>query len=138
MIDFRDDREGEATPLRIDEERLNAALDAAQVDTHGIEVRLRLRTQTDTNHQGFCKRIREGVYRVVVYVADKEAFEDRHLYVINNSLVHELRHIAQWQLGMPGDEIDARYYGRLADHTGKKNTGKAGPALGKDVWAVLP
>lgn len=33
-------------------------------------------------------------------------------------------------------EVEARYYGRLADHTVTKDTGPAGAHLGKTAWAL--
>lgn len=35
-------------------------------------------------------------------------------------------------------ELEARSFGRLADHTGEKDTGPAGPALGKKAWGLRP
>lgn len=74
------------------------------------------------------------------------------------TLLHELRHVHQLQqdsdfeasyahqnLTAPDrrvrrqpHEIAARYYGRLADPTGEKDTGPAGAHLGKAAWGVRP
>ena len=119
------------------------------------EIRLRLRAQTHLGQQGSTTRIGPDAYRVVVCVADKPALADRHLYVVNNSLLHELRHVHQLQqdpdfeaayahqnanVGYADNpyEIEARYYGRLADPTGEKDTGPAGAHLGKAAWGLRP
>jgi len=75
-------------------------------------------------------------------------------YVVNNSLVHELRHVQQEQADTGfgqkyqnqnatvgyyhnGYEVEARFYGRLAQLPGgKKDTGPAGKPLGKKVWGI--
>ena len=69
------------------------------------------------------------------------------------ALLHQLRHVAQLQQ-TPGFEaayvhqnatvgyadnpyeIEARFYGRLADPTGEKDTGPAGTHLGKAAWGL--
>jgi hypothetical protein len=131
-----------------------AALQAAGVVVGpGTRIRLRLREQAHPGQQGLAQRIGPDRYRVVIHVAPKDRLEDRHLYVLNNSLLHELRHVAQMQadpehgakylhqnltVGYEANafEVEARYYGRLADHTGTKDTGPLGPPLGKRVWAL--
>ena len=67
--------------------------------------------------------------------------------------MHELGHVQQHQhhpnlaVEYAGDnatvgyhanpyELEARYYGRLADPTASKHTGPAGPHLGKQVWGL--
>lgn len=153
-VNLRDDRPAGAAPLKVDATRLEVALDAACVTVGPqTEVRLRLRAQTHPGQQGSTKRIGPDAYRVVVCVADKPNLADRHLYVVNNSLLHELRHVHQLQqdpdfeaayahqnatVGYADNlyEIEARYYGRLADPTGEKDTGPAGAHLGKAAWAL--
>lgn len=155
-VDVRDDRPAGATELAVATEALEQAMAAAGVKAGGdTEIRLRLRAQDHPGQQGHCTRLGKDSFRVVVRVADKPEFADRHLYVINNSLVHELRHVAQMQTdpnhasayahqqataGYQHNtfEVEARQYGRLADHTGTKDTGEAGPALGKALWAIHP
>lgn len=153
-VDLRDDRPPGAAPLEIDADGLDAALEAVGVTVApGTEIRLRLRVQSQPGEQGSTKRIGPDTYRVVIHVAAKPTLEDRHLYVINNSLLHELRHVAQLQqdpnfeaayahqnltVGYANNtyEVEARYYGRLADPSGEKDTGPAGNHLGKTVWAL--
>lgn len=155
-VDLRDDRSAGAAPLELRTGELEAALAAAGVTVGpATEIRLRLRDQTHPGEQGATKRIGADAYRVVVCVAAKPAFADRHLYVANNSLVHELRHVAQLQADPDFEanyahhtatvgyhdnpyEVEARCYGRLADPTGEKDTGPAGAHLGKAVWALQP
>ncbi|MEX2621549.1 MAG: hypothetical protein WD250_15135 [Egibacteraceae bacterium] len=153
-VDVRDDRPAGSTPLHLDANALDTALAAVGVTVgpHTL-VKVRLRPQQFPGQQGSAQRIGPDAYRVVIHVVDKPTFKDRHLYVVNNSLLHELRHVAQMQhdpdhelhyanenltVGYAENkyEVEARYYGRLADHIGEKNTGPAGPALGKSAWAV--
>lgn len=155
-VDVRDDRPAGATPLTIDADALDAAITAAgvTVSAHTL-IKLRLRPQTQPSQQGSTRGLGADRYRIVVHVASKPAFADHHLYVINNSLLHELRHVAQMQhepdhaahyahenltVGYAENkyEVETRCWGRLADHTGQKNTGPAGTHLGKQVWALRP
>lgn len=155
-IDFRDDRPPTSTALTLHPEAMDVALAAAGVvvgpDT---VIKLRLRPQTASDQQGQVQQLGTDSYRIVVHVADKPQLADRHLYVVNNSLLHELRHVAQMQhdpdhhakyaqqnltVGYQHNsyEVEARWWGRLADHTAAKPTGPAGPALGKAAWALRP
>lgn len=153
-IDLRDDRPPGCAPLAVDTDALDAALHAAGVAVGAdTQIRLRLRPQTASGQQGSTRKIGPDTYRVIVHVAAKPVLADRHLYVVNNSLVHELRHVHQHQVdpefhtayvnhnltvGYAANpyEVEARYYGRLADPTGEKDTGPAGPHLGKHVWGL--
>lgn len=155
-VDVRDDRPAGATPLQVDAGALDVAIAAAGVTVSASTViKLRLRPQTQPGQQGSARRLGADQYRIVVHVATKPAFTDHHLYVVNNSLLHELRHVAQMQhdpdhaasyahqnltVGYTANtyEVEARYWGRLADHTGDKDTGPAGAHLGKQVWALRP
>lgn len=155
-VDFRDDRPPGSPPLAVHPPAMETALAAAGVTVgpHTV-IKLRLRSQTAPGQQGHAQQLGSDSYRVVIHVADKPRLADRHLYVINNSLLHELRHVAQMQhdphhqanyahqnhtVGYQHNsyEVEARYWGRLADHTNTKDTGPAGPALGKAVWALRP
>ena len=153
-VDFCDDRPTGAPPLAVDTDRLDAALHAAGVTVGPYtEIRLRLRPQTEPGQQGSTQKIGPDAYRIVIHVADKPVFTDQHLYVLNNSVLHELRHVHQHQhdldfnaayahqtltVGYAANdyEVEARYYGRLADPTGTKDTGPAGTHLGKQVWGL--
>lgn len=153
-VHIRDDRPPGATPLKMDADALDTALAAAGVTVNANTViKLRLRPQAQPGQQGSACRLGTDEYRVVVHVAPKSGFADRHLYVINNSVLHELRHVAQMQQDLDHEaayahqnltvgyadnkyEVEARYWGRLADHAGQKDTGPAGPHLGKQVWAL--
>lgn len=151
-VDFADQRK-KGPKVKVDLDSLDAALEAAGVDTSKDPlIKVRLRDVAKQGEQGSMRQIGPNAYRVIVKVVPKDKLEDRHLYVMNNSLVHELRHVTQAQktkgfgsvysamtkkFGYYKNpfEIEARFYGRLADHTGKKDTGPAGAAKGKDVWA---
>jgi hypothetical protein len=155
-VDLRDDRPSGSAPLVVDPDGMDAAIRAAGVQV-GPEtrIRLRLRAQSYAGEQGSAAQVGPGDYRLVVHVAPKDKLEDRHLYVLNNSLIHELRHVRQMQddpehgakymhqnltVGYAKNkyELEARRFGRLADHTGEKDTRPAGPALGKKAWGFKP
>lgn len=153
-VEVQDYRKVKGAPISIDKAKLQAIMKAVGIEQEpGLKIRLRFWDQSVPGEQGVTQRIGPSEYRVVVKVAAKEKFEDRHLYVMNNSLLHEMRHVTQNQkdpqmgqkymmanmtvgYGKNPYEIDARYYGRLADHTGTKDTGKLGPAKGKKLWAL--
>lgn len=156
-VNFKDQRTHGA-PLHVDYEALGRSLNAAGVVlTPQTKIKLRLRDQHGSG-QGFTKKLSDGPdsYRVVIEVANKPAFKEHHLYIVNNSLTHEFRHIAQHQAdaAMQGKyvaenmtvgygankyEKEARYYGHLADETGVKDTGPDLPKpLGKSLWALVP
>lgn len=155
-VDLRDDRPSGSAPLQVDAHGMDAAIRAAGVRVSpGMRIRLRLRIQSQPGEQGSARRVGPDDYRLVVHVAPKGKLEDRHLYVLNNSLIHELRHVRQIQddpehgakylhqnltVGYAKNkyELEARLFGRLADHTGEKDTGPAGPALGKKGWGLRP
>ena len=155
-VDVRDGRPAGATPLMVDADALDATISAAGVTVSASTViKLRLRPQAKPGQQGSTRRLGADQYRIVIHVAPKPVFGDHHLYVVNNSVLHELRHVAQMQhdpdyvasyahenltVGYTDNkyEVEARYWGRLADHTGHKDTGPAGAHLGKQVWVLRP
>lgn len=141
-------------PLVLDRGALDIAMAVTDVDLTepGLAIVIDL-VDGDGNKQGMARRRADGTFHVTIGIVKKAAYEDRHHYVANNSLLHELRHVAQMQadpnfiaaykkaikaVGYQANpyELEARYFGRLADHTGKKDTGPAGPAMGPMVWAV--
>ena len=141
-------------PLHTDTEALEIAMAIAGVEvTPNLVIKVRVKDQRSAGQQGEAKRIGPEAFLVKIRVAGKGHYEDRHHYVLNNSLIHELRHVAQMQqdeafgakyakanatvgYGSNPYEVEAREYGRLADHTGTKDTGSAGPALGKECWGL--
>lgn len=150
--DRRKDTRQAKHPLVLDREALDIAAAVAGVDLAGCTIKVRIK-DGDAKAQGQARRIGPNAFLVTLRVAKKDAYLDRHHYVVNNSLVHELRHVAQMQAdpnfaqnysaetmakGYQANpyEVEARYFGRLADHTGTKDTGPAGKALGTLVWAV--
>ena len=96
-VDLRDDRPAGAAPLTVDATRIEVVLHAAGVTVGPqTEIRLRLRAQAHPGEQGSATRIGPDVYRVVISVADKPALADRHLYVVNNSLLCRPRHSSDY------------------------------------------
>lgn len=154
-VDFEDQR-SKGPKIEVDPERMNAAMLAAGVvGGKDFKVKVRVRDQAKAGQQGVAQKLGPNEYRVVISVAPKARLEDRHLYVLNNSLVHEMRHVAQHQqdpnmgakyvkatqtVGYHNNpyEVEARFYGRRADHTGTKDTGPSGPRLAQAVWGLLP
>lgn len=155
-VDFEDQRKS-GPKIEVDPARMNAALRAAGVvGGKDFRVKVRVRDQAQAGQQGVAQQIGPNSFRVVISVAPKARLENRHLYVLNNSLVHEMRHVAQHQqdpdmsakyvhfqqtVGYANNpyEVEARAYGRLADHSGEKVIPKGlGPAQGEVVWGLLP
>jgi hypothetical protein len=146
-VDAKDYRKNKAAKFTLDTAALQKALAAAGV-LPGAFIKLRL-VDGDGKKQGQAQRIGPNAFRVIVRVLPKASYGDAQMYVLNNSLVHELRHVAQMQAN-PGFtlayskasksvgyhnnpfEVEARYFGRIADHTGTKRP----DALGKSVWAI--
>jgi hypothetical protein len=156
-VDFQDYRKDKSIPLKIDKKALSKAMEAVGIKTTpNTKIRLRLWSASSKHGTyGQTQQIGPDEYRVVVRVLSGKGTKDSHFYVMNNSLLHELRHVTQMQsdpnhqanyvmqnmtVGYSDNvyEIDGRYYGRLADHTGTKDPGPAGTALGKQVWGIVP
>lgn len=151
--DFRKESRQQKSPMIFDVEAIEVALAVVGVEiTPNLQIKVRIK-DGDGNAQGLCQQLGKESFRVTVRVAKKAAYADRHHYVVNNSLLHELRHVAQMQAdpqqgqkyalankvmgyGENPYEVEARFFGRVADHTGTKATGPAGPAMGKSVWAI--
>jgi hypothetical protein len=158
-VNFEDQRK-KGPPLRVDPDALHAAMEAAGVKiTPDLKIRLRLRDQNSAGtDQGLTQRLGPNEFRVVVKVANKPQFKPHHLYILNNSLVHEFRHVRQEQddpqfgqkyaqqnltvgYGKNKYEIEAREYGRLADPTGErsyKGLPKGLKILGEAIWGLVP
>lgn len=155
VVDIKDTRKASRiakAPLVFDREAVEIAMAVCGVEV-GPETCIKLRiTDAAKGQQGYARRIGPDAFLVKIRVAKKDTYTDVHTYVINNSLVHELRHVAQMQV-TPGFEAayaaetaakgyranafeaDAREHGRLADHTGTK-TSAAGQPMGKLLWAL--
>lgn len=152
-VDIQDQRT-KGAKLEIDADKLDAVIAAVGIKMGPkTKIRLRLRDQKVVGEQGSHQLVGDDEHRIVIKIAPKKKYEDRHLYVMNNSLLHEFRHIRQSQddpkmgvkyhaqnitIGYANNtyEIEARKYGRLADHTGLKDTGELGAAPGKTLWAL--
>lgn len=156
VVDIKDTRKASRiakAPLVFDREAVEIAMAVCGVEV-GPEtcIKLRVTDESSKGEAGYTRRIGPDAFIVKVRVLKKDTYTDVHTYVINNSLVHELRHVAQMQ-ALPGFEAayavetaakgyranafeaDAREHGRLADHTGTK-TSAAGKPLGKTLWAL--
>lgn len=117
-IDFSDQRTG-GTEISADLDRLYILADKAGIPD-GIEVRIRLRSEIGP--YGYTKKIGPKAYRVVINIRNPKAkLSDGAQYVVNNTLLHELRHVAQGEASgwhtLTGDysgwsETEAREYGR--------------------------
>lgn len=137
QVDFVDQRSG-GPPLSLNPAKLNAMMKAVGIHpTPGLKIKIRLRDQSPSGgDQGMTQRLNaEGTeFRVTVSVANKEHFGPQHMYITNNSLLHELRHVTQEQedpqmgqkyvqqnqtvgYGNNVYEVEARMFGRLAQLT---------------------
>ena len=157
--DKRKDSRQTRNPLHINQEALDIALAVTEVDLNKIDlIKIRITDATD-NKQGYTRVLSSNpltgrlTLLIKVRVRKQTSYTDAHQYVINNTLLHELRHIAQRQQtpnfagqyalentlnGYANNvfETDAKNYGRLADHTGTKTPKGIGNSLGQQVWAI--
>jgi hypothetical protein len=155
VIDIKDTRKASRiakAPLTFDRDAAEIILAVTGVEV-GPETTIKLRiTDQAKGQQGYARRIGPDAFLVKIRVAKQAQYGDSHHYVLNNSLVHELRHVAQMQV-TPGFEqayaletgtkgyranafeAEAREFGRLADHTGTKTSTKGKP-MGKALWAL--
>lgn len=161
-VNFKDQRTA-GGPLHLEPKQLDAVMQAVRIKKEpNLKIDLRLHTSSDSLY-GMTQKLGEAHYRVSVEVKPMDTYDkDTRLYVLNNSLVHEMRHVRQMQDGTsfqhnltgaeehvadPGyggyGEIEARLFGRIADHTGTKDLGPLKDKYGvdyqgKEVWGLLP
>jgi hypothetical protein len=159
--DKRKDSRQTRNPLHINEEALDIALAVTEVDLNKIDlINIRI-TDANDNKQGYTRVLSSNpltgrlTLLIKVRVRKQASYTDAHQYVMNNTLLHELRHVAQRQQTPNFDalyklenslngyknnvfETDAKNYGRIADHTGTKTIKDMWPAtpLGQQVWAI--
>lgn len=117
-IDFADQRKGAVTKLDLDWHTLYLLATKAEVP-EGTKIKLRIRN--GSGPYGFTQRTSDG-YRVVLNIRyEKPQLSESAAYVVNNTLLHELRHVAQGELSgwhsLDSDyngwsETEAREYGR--------------------------
>ena len=96
--DIQDQRKHGKQPIHLDADKFEAAAIAVGIDIGKVKS-LKVRFRDLSQHQGVTQNLGDGNFRVVVGIKPKDKYEDRHLYVVNNSLVHELRHVTQMQKG---------------------------------------
>lgn len=119
MITYTDQRKDTTTEISVNMDALQTLADKAGIPD-GTEVRVRLRD--GNGPYGFTSQIGANAYRVVINLRYSKAnLSDAAQYVVNNTLLHELRHVAQgqesgWQ-ALSGayegwSEKEAREYGR--------------------------
>lgn len=149
---IKDQRSDSGNNIAFNLEGFRDALDAADVGPGKIELYI----SNDEEVYGHARVLPDGTHIVTVNVKDKETYPPAAAYVMNNSLVHELRHVHQAQnisdfsnkYAMEAAmneysgnkyEVEAWSYGQIADHTGKKDNLPNGVAAqGASVWAFLP
>ena len=118
-LTFQDQRKNPTTEITADLDGLHILAEKAGIPD-GTEVRIRLRS--DDGPYGYTTQIAQGVYRVVINIRKKKnALSEGAQYVVNNTMLHELRHVAQgcesgWG-SLSGayegwSETEAREYGR--------------------------
>lgn len=121
-VNIQDQRSVKTTKVSMSEAAIRAYCDIAAVDlsTAG-ELKIRLRDHPGP--YGFTQALTNGGFRVVLNVIyDKEVLSEAARYVLSNTLLHELHHVAQaQQMGWGSldpshdgwSETEAREYGRL-------------------------
>lgn len=117
-IDIADQRKNANTILKIDEDVIEAYCGMAGVDMAETGT-LKIRFRNGGGPYGFAKKI-SGGYRIVINVRYKKTYlSPEASYVVSNTLLHEIRHIAQMQgpKSLSSDyngwsETEARKYGR--------------------------
>ncbi len=118
-ITYQDQRKDKTTEITADLEGLHILATKAGIP-EGTEVRIRLRSEN--GRYGYTTKISQNVYRVVINIQNKKAqLSESAQYVVNNTMLHELRHVAQGQESgwhsLSGSyegwsETEAREYGR--------------------------
>jgi len=94
-ITYQDQRSGKATEISMDEDILRTLAEKAGIP-EATEVRVRVRAENGP--YGYTKQLSKNVYRVVINIRNsKPALSEGARYVVNNTLLHELRHVAQGQ-----------------------------------------
>jgi hypothetical protein len=101
VIDIKDTRKASRiakAPLTFDRDAAEIILAVTGVEV-GPETTIKLRiTDQAKGQQGYARRIGPDAFLVKIRVAKQAQYGDSHHYVLNNSLVHELRHVAQMQV----------------------------------------
>lgn len=136
VFDVKDQRVKGTAPVYVDLSTLDKI--AEEVDfpklESPIEIRIRLRDLKDDGYVGHVTTVAPFVYRLVICLLPKTKFSAKAQYVLNNTLIHEMRHVAQFETygviatAMMQNEMEdeAQEYGR-----------KARPSrLGSKVWAL--
>ncbi len=118
-ITYSDQRKSKRTGIDLDLDTLYILADKAGIPD-GTEVRVRLRD--GNGPYGFTSHLGNNTYRVVLNIRyTKLVLSEAAQYVVNNTLLHELRHVAQGQesgwKALSGSydgwsETEAREYGR--------------------------
>lgn len=120
-ITYQDQRKTQKTQLSVDWDNLYLLAEKAGVP-EGTEVRVRVRTYKMGAPYGFSQQVGPNAYRVVLNLKyRKPQLSEGAQYVVNNTLLHELRHVAQGQESGWGSlssaydgwsETEAREYGQ--------------------------
>lgn len=92
-ITYQDQRNTKATEINADLDALHTLAEKAGIP-QGTEVRIRLRDENGP--YGYTKQLSPNVYRVVVNIRySKPTLSEAAQYVVNNTMLHELRHVGQ-------------------------------------------
>lgn len=125
-ITYQDQRKANTTEITADLDALYILAEKAGIP-EGTEVRIRVRDENGP--YGYTSQIAPNTYRVVINIRNNKAqLSDGARYVVNNTMLHELRHVAQGQESgwhsLSGDyhgwsETEARQYGRTIKGQGE-------------------
>jgi len=120
-ISIVDQRQGARTAVTVDPVVVEEYCRIAGIDLSAPGI-LKIRLRSDKGAYGFTTKHSWG-YRVVVQIRNpKRRLSEHASYVVSNTLLHELRHVAQgmlsgWHALSPDyhgwSEVEAREYGKM-------------------------
>lgn len=98
VIDIQDQRPADSIPvLQFDHDMVEAYCAVAGIDLPKVKS-LKIRFRAGSGPYGYTNDLGGGRYRVVINIRYKKvALSEAARYVVNNTLLHELRHVAQMQ-----------------------------------------
>lgn len=139
LFDVQDQRKiGDGVAIDVSEEKLYAIAEQVGIpQDSAISIKLRIRDVKDGRPTAQVEVVGEpgkGSYRIVLRLLPKASLSDKAKYRINASLVHEMRHVAQFEafgavviaMNQTQYEEEAIEYGRLAKPSEK----------GSALWAI--
>lgn len=125
-VTYQDQRKNPTTKVAHNMDAIRVLCEKAGIPAN-TEVRIRIRN--GAGPYGFTSPVGKNAYRVVLNIRNaKDSLSDAARYVVNNTLLHELRHVAQGEESGWGSlsgsyegwsEKEAREYGRTIKGQGE-------------------